>query len=395
VTNAKLTIYRRHSQKCVASGAPTTAICDCTIWIRGRVSAESEPIRYSLETSEIATANRMMRDLIHGVDPRSKPSSLTVGEAVTRWILLRVEHPDLSLAAGTIVSYKGAMQRLVQAIGDMPIGAVTQETINDYRATHRQHVSDGTWLLDLTILRMFFVWCADSPRSWIFADPTKGVPRPKQPQLCTPPLDDDEVACIIDACDRFAESRPGLNPNQQYARQRVRALVSLLLNSGLRISDAALLRRNALNPKTGHLTLRTLKTGISIKVQLSPETVKLLVALPSDNPEYFFWSGNCNRKTICDTLYRAIVRVGEIAAINGLHPHRFRDTFAVALLSEGTDIRTVQKLLGHSSVVMTERHYAHFVDRHQSLLDAATARLNFERPRTPVLLKPVARRRKA
>ena len=58
-------------------------------------------------------------------------------------------------------------------------------------------------------------------------------------------------------------------------------------------------------------------------------------------------------------------------------PHRFRDTFSVSLLSKGEELRTVQLLLGHTSVKTTEKHYAPFVESFQRVLDAATAKLDF------------------
>ena len=58
-------------------------------------------------------------------------------------------------------------------------------------------------------------------------------------------------------------------------------------------------------------------------------------------------------------------------------PHRFRDTFAVELLLCGEDIRTVQLLLGHTSLRTTERHYSPFVSAFQQRLDRATAKLKF------------------
>jgi integrase len=52
-------------------------------------------------------------------------------------------------------------------------------------------------------------------------------------------------------------------------------------------------------------------------------------------------------------------------------PHRFRDTFAVALLEKGVPIETVSILLGHSSVSITEKHYAPWVRSRQLLLEKA------------------------
>ena len=52
------------------------------------------------------------------------------------------------------------------------------------------------------------------------------------------------------------------------------------------------------------------------------------------------------------------------------HPHRFRDTFAVSLLLKGVSLDNVSKLLGHSSIKITERHYAPWVKARQEQLEA-------------------------
>jgi integrase/recombinase XerD len=343
----------------------------------------------------VAVANRKRQDLLRGIDPRHKVA-LTVRDAASQW-QSHIEHPDISLAAGTIASYKKAMRRLIEALGDIPISAVNEDVVNNYRAIQRKHLAANTWLLELTVLQIFFTWCAASPRCWITGNPTERVPRPTKPKLVTPPLNEDEIGSIIDACNRFGDSRPGLNPHRAFGQQRARVLIHLLLHSGMRLGDVAALRRSALNPETGCLTFRPQKSGdrISIKIQLKPHVVKMLLALPVSNAEFFFWSGEGALSSMSQGLYRVIARLGEIAGIKKLHPHRFRDTFATALLSEGADIRSVQLLLGHASVSTTERHYTHFVDRHQDILNQAVARLHFGQARTPVLLKPVARRRKA
>ena len=57
------------------------------------------------------------------------------------------------------------------------------------------------------------------------------------------------------------------------------------------------------------------------------------------------------------------------AKVDGAHSHRFRDTFAVALLEVGVSIENVSVLLGHSSVRITERHYKPWVKTLQKKLE--------------------------
>lgn len=52
------------------------------------------------------------------------------------------------------------------------------------------------------------------------------------------------------------------------------------------------------------------------------------------------------------------------------HCHRFRDTFSVGLLQSGVPIDRVSILLGHSSVRITERHYAAWTASRQEQIEA-------------------------
>jgi hypothetical protein len=68
----------------------------------------------------------------------------------------------------------------------------------------------------------------------------------------------------------------------------------------------------------------------------------------------------------------------ELASVTDGHPHRFRDTFSVSLLQNGAELRTVQLLLGHTSVRTTEKHYAPYVASMQRILDEAVSTLHFD-----------------
>jgi integrase len=55
---------------------------------------------------------------------------------------------------------------------------------------------------------------------------------------------------------------------------------------------------------------------------------------------------------------------GPVKAMTVLHsvsPHTFRHTFSIAHLNAGTDLKFVSRWLGHKSVTITEKHYAHAV----------------------------------
>jgi integrase len=76
---------------------------------------------------------------------------------------------------------------------------------------------------------------------------------------------------------------------------------------------------------------------------------------------HFFCDGKTKLEIAVGSWRRRLATLVELA-----HPHKFRDTFTVELLLSGLPIERVSILLGHQSVRITERHYAHWVRSRQS-----------------------------
>lgn len=150
--------------------------------------------------------------------------------------------------------------------------------------------------------------------------------------------------------------------------------------SGLAIKDAVSLKRTRLD-ENGCLFLRRAKTKVPVFVPLPPRVVALLQSLPSENPNYFFWSGRGDVRHTTKGYQRSLwklFRLTNLTQPNGspkrCHSHMFRDTFAVELLLAGVPIEQVSTLLGHKSVRMTEKHYLPWVKARQELLTSQVRR---------------------
>jgi integrase len=149
--------------------------------------------------------------------------------------------------------------------------------------------------------------------------------------------------------------------------------------SGLRISDAVTLERYRLDGN--NLLLYQAKTKLPVFVPLPPDVAEALRTVPpgpKPNPRYFFWTGNGDPRSAVKDWQRSFRRLFKIANITKLDgskkrcfPQMFRDTFAVELLLSGVPLDQVSILLGHSSVKITEKHYAPWVKARQEQLEAS------------------------
>lgn len=139
--------------------------------------------------------------------------------------------------------------------------------------------------------------------------------------------------------------------------QRHRVAAMLAYGAGLRVSEVCNLRVDDVDPKRMVLRIRTSKRGRERYVMLSPRLLSALraywkAARPS-GPHLF-----AGRKP-GTLLTRSSVNKGIAAAARraGLGkpvgPHTLRHSFATHLLEAGTDLRTLQVLLGHASIEST------------------------------------------
>jgi hypothetical protein len=143
-------------------------------------------------------------------------------------------------------------------------------------------------------------------------------------------------------------------------------------HSGLRIGDTIALDETRL---VGHtLFLYTAKTGTPVYVPVPPVVVDALSKLATNECGRYFSSGHAKPQTARANWSRYLDILFELANVTHAHSHRFRDTFAVSLLLKGVSLENVSRLLGHSSIRVTERHYAPWVKARQTMLEAEVRR---------------------
>jgi integrase/recombinase XerD len=207
----------------------------------------------------------------------------------------------------------------------------------------------------LEFLRSFFRFCVDS--GWMRVNTAKLIKLPIATSAPVLPFTAKEIEAILAACDKYRNKRN---------RIRLRALVWLMMTSGLRLGDAVSLPRDAI--KAGRLHLRTAKTGTDVSIPLPPETLAALAAIPRESI-YYFWTGKSKKTTLVKDWDFVLRKLFILSGVTGGHSHRLRHTFSVNLLQAGVSIESVAALLGHRSIRITERHYAPWVQERQNKLE--------------------------
>jgi site-specific recombinase XerD len=156
---------------------------------------------------------------------------------------------------------------------------------------------------------------------------------------------------------------------------RDRAILELLYCSGLRVSELASLNRDQVNLKTQEFSVRG-KGGKTRVVFISDKAKNVLeryLEKRSDiDPALFVRLGlkqiekepkADNRRLTPRSIQRIVKFYARKAGIvKDVHPHTLRHSFATDLIQNGADIRSVQEMLGHSSVTTTQI-YTHVTNR--------------------------------
>ena len=263
---------------------------------------------------------------------------MTVEEACAAYLR---ELEARNLRASTREGYQTVfrqMQAFASEAGLDSIEQVDRGAVRAWRASWTWAYS--TQVKVLAQLKAFFGFAVSE--GWIGESPIDGIRRARSDARPTQPLSIDEVRALLAAAER---------------RPKEQALLLLLRYSGLAIRDAITLRRDAVGPD-GELVLRRAKSGELVTVVLPGPVSAALDAVTEQGRAHYFWTGRSAARTATNYWRERLKRVASEAGVEGFHPHRLRDTFAVELLLAGVLIQDVSTLLGHGSVATTERYYA-------------------------------------
>ncbi len=365
-----LTIYRRHTKRCshLDEGRKYRR-CRCPIWVDGSLAGKA--LRKSLGTINWEGAQSLIRRWEDERTAEESETPITTKEACEEFM---ADAGARKLSEATIYKYSllfRQVQNFADERGIRYLDEFDTRVTRKFRATWKDAAISA--LKKLERLRAFFRFCHEA--GWIAENPALRLKNPKVSQRPTMPFEREEMISILGACGQYPDNygRTG-----QTDARRLRALVLLLRYSGLRIGDAVTLGCDRI--RDGRLFLYTEKTDVPVYLPLPDFVIETLEACPRTHPDYFFWTGGSKKKSAVGNWQRSLAKLFTLAAVRGGHAHRFRDSFSVELLLQGVPIERLSVLLGHSSVRVTEKHYAPWVRARQEQLEADVRRTWSEDP---------------
>ena len=249
----------------------------------------------------------------------------------------------------TIRGYLQAVQQFAVHFGKSP-DKLGPDDLRSYQAhllTERK-LAVGSVVARVAALRFFFV------RTLKRRDFREELPYPKDHRRLPTVLSLEEVAQLIDAAANLMQ----------------RALLMTLYGTGMRRTEVSMLRVRDIDSRRMMIRVERGKGGVGRDLPLSPALLETLRAYWRwKKPHIYLFPSSVGQRgqdrPISDkTVWYACKEAAVHARITKhVTPHTLRHSWATHLLEAGTDLRTIQVLLGHGDLETTAK-YLHLSQRH-------------------------------
>ena len=256
---------------------------------------------------------------------------------------------ERGMSPNTVASYTRDVGAFLREKADVPLSSITAADLTDYIGLRNQEgISKRSQARLVSALRSFFSWCTEEGD--LRDNPCDALETPKIGQYLPSVLSIEEVSAILDSVDL---STPG--------GKRDRAILEVLYGCGLRVSELTGLQLSRIHFKEGFVDV----VGKGNKQRLVPlgEMAADAIAayLPCraepatrDDEDVLFLS-RAGRRLSRVSVFKLVKNQAMAAGIRKeISPHTFRHSFATHLVEGGADLRIVQEMLGHESILTTE-----------------------------------------
>ena len=376
-----LVLYKRHLPICAVHKTRLPRKkrrfwmeCECPIWIYGRTPNGDIVPRQSTQFADLKRAEALRTTLMTHVHTESVAGP-PISECVEKYLATREQDLD----PRTLGQHRLALERLSRFLVAQSVVHIRDMTV-DHLETFKtaglpKQMRTTTKATTFAKIRCFLR--AAFRRGWIKEALVDKVSTVKAVYDQKEPYTDQEVKVILEHALQLDGGTHG------YAKrpQTFQLLLDLMLATGLRVGDAVAFDPGALS-KGDSLWIYTYQP----QKQKRAEKPKLLEAYITDEMKKRidecawlstrgpFWYGAGSDPTpLAQAVYERMQGIGARAGIVDCRPHRLRDTFAVQALLRGMQLEDVSRLLGHSSVKVTEAYYAKWISSRKRRLERLVA----------------------
>ena len=258
---------------------------------------------------------------------------------------------EKGLSQNTLNAYRQDLSNFSDWLNPVYLEKANKINLLDYLAYRlKQGYSSRSTARSLSSLRAFYAYLLS--KSLIIENPTSKIQSPKLGHSLPKVLSEEDVEKLINAPN--TKDPIGL---------RDRAMLELLYACGLRISE--LINLDVLNLNLRQGVVKVLgKGGKERLVPIGDQALDWISnyltygreQLINDNKKspYLFLSNRGTGMTRQAFWYRIKLYANKSGVDRSLSPHTLRHAFATHLLNHGADLRTVQLLLGHTSLSTTQ-----------------------------------------
>ena len=207
----------------------------------------------------------------------------------------------------------------------------------------------------------------------IETNPASLVKMPKLHEKEIVRLDPDEVATLLDQVEEGTKLTQKQLQYHDKTKIRDTALMTLLLGTGIRVSECVGLDMHDVDFKNQAIKVRR-KGGYEDVVYFGDEVNDALLTyieqrkhvIPLSGHENALFLSIQNRRITVRSVENLVKKYSQL--VNGLKkitPHKLRSTYGTTLYQETGDIYLVADVLGHKDVNTTRKHYAAMKDAHK------------------------------
>ncbi len=257
-------------------------------------------------------------------------------------LFLTAKHVE-GCSSKTLEYYQNTLLRMIHSV-NKPYTLINSNDLREYLNNYELTRNSSKITIDniRRIMSSFFAWLEDE--DYIVKSPVRRIHKVKTVQIAKETFTDEEIETLRSAC----------------STKRDLAIIDLLISTGMRIGELVRLNINDINLQEREcivLGKGNKQRPVYFDARTKQHLCEYLKTRTDNNPALFIRLNTKAKRISIGGIEMRLRKIGKVAGINRVHPHKFRRTLATHAIDKGMPIEQVQKLLGHAKIDTT-MHYA-------------------------------------